>query len=73
MQSLRDCYAVWLEYTDINIERKGLKDSDDDFYLFHHINDVPFNEKGELLETEEKIRLKKLFWKNYYKFYIGKL
>lgn len=58
---------------DINIERKGLKDSDDDFYLFHHINDVPFNEKGELLETEEKIRLKKLFWKNYYKFYIGKL
>lgn len=44
-----------------DIERRSIRGSAEDFYLFHHINDVPFNEKGELLETKETIRLAKLF------------
>lgn len=43
---------------DINREREGIQGSNDDFYKFHHINDVPFNENGELLETEEVRRMK---------------
>lgn len=34
---------------DINVERAHIWGAGDDFYLFHHINDVPFNDKGELL------------------------
>lgn len=45
----------------IDMERHSLRGSGDDFYLFHHINDVPFNEDGELLDTEESIRLARLF------------
>lgn len=41
----------------IDIERNSIRGAKDDFYLFHHINDVPFNENGELLETNEKRRL----------------
>ena len=44
-----------------DIERRNLRGASDDFYLFHHINDVPFNEAGQLLDTEENIRLEKLF------------
>ena len=33
---------------DIELERKRIRGAGDDFYLFHHINDVPFNERGEL-------------------------
>lgn len=44
----------------IDHERRSLRGSGDDFYLFHHINDVPFNENGELLETEETIRLARI-------------
>lgn len=47
-----------------DIENKSIYGSKDDFYLFHHINDVPFNEKGELLETEEVRRLNELFEKH---------
>lgn len=65
--------TLQLGHTSIISETKAMRNANDEFYIFHHINAVPFNEKGELLETEEKIRLKKLFWKNYYKFYIGKL
>ena len=45
---------------DINREREGIQGSNEEFYKFHHINDVPFNENGELLETEEVRRLKKI-------------
>ena len=45
----------------IDLERKSIRGSDDEFYLFHHINDVPFNENGEWMETEEVIRLKRLY------------
>lgn len=34
---------------DINFERAHIWGAGDDFYLFHHINDVPFNDRGELL------------------------
>ena len=42
---------------DLKLERSRIRGASDDFYLFHHINDVPFNEKGELLETEEVKRI----------------
>lgn len=45
---------------DINVEREHLWNSKDDFYQFHHINDVPFNESGELLETEEVRKLREI-------------
>lgn len=44
-----------------DIERRSIRGASDDYYLFHHINDVPFNEKGELLESDEVIRLQRLY------------
>lgn len=44
-----------------DIERRSIRGASDDYYLFHHINDIPFNEKGELMETAEMIRLNRLF------------
>jgi len=51
-----------LEFGKINvdIERKYLFRADDDFYKFHHINDIPFDEAGNLLDTKEVIKLKSL-------------
>lgn len=49
---------------DINVERELLWDSDNEFYKFHHINDVPFSEFGELLETEEVRKLKLINYKH---------
>lgn len=43
------------------LERRRIRGAGEDFYLFHHVNDVPFNEQGELLETEETIRLAALY------------
>lgn len=48
---------------DIDVERAHLWSADDEFYLFHHINDISFNDKGELLETDEVERLKKIMKK----------
>lgn len=48
-------------------ERRNIYGAGDEFYLFNHINDVPFNDNGELLDTEESIRLAKLFDMNRYK------
>lgn len=45
---------------DINVERNGLFGANDDFYLFHHINDIAFNESGELLPTELVRKLEKI-------------
>jgi hypothetical protein len=45
----------------IALERKDIRGIGDYFYKLHHINDVPFNENGELLETEESIRLTRLY------------
>lgn len=48
-----------------DIERSSIRGATDDFYLFHHINDIPFSEDGKLLETEETIRLNRLYWDHY--------
>lgn len=45
---------------DINRERNGIQGANQEFYKFHHINDVSWNEKGELLQTDEMERLKKI-------------
>ena len=45
---------------DLEKEFKYIYRDDPDFYLFHHINDVPFDENGNLLETEEVLKLKKI-------------
>ena len=42
---------------DINAERKSIFCSQDEFYKFHHINDVPFDTYGNFLETVEVRRL----------------
>lgn len=41
-------------------ERELLWNASDEFYKFHHINDVPFDSNGNLLETEEVRKLKKI-------------
>lgn len=43
---------------DLNLERMRIRGAKDDYYLFHHINDVPFTEKGELLERKEMQKLR---------------
>ena len=45
---------------DINEERMQVLGANDDFYLFHHINDVAFNENNELLPTEHVLKLEKI-------------
>ena len=45
---------------DILEERKQVYLSDDDFYLFHHVNDVEFNENDELLPTAHVRKLEKI-------------
>lgn len=45
---------------DINRERAGIQGANQDFCLFHHINDVPWNETGELIGTCETERVKKI-------------
>ena len=45
---------------DWELEKKRMRGSADDFYKFHHINDVPWDAWGELCETEEVRRLKQI-------------
>lgn len=45
---------------DINVERAGIQGASDEFYVFHHINDVPWDAWGELKQTEEVERLKRI-------------
>ena len=42
----------------IDRERMGIQGATQEFYVFHHINDVSWNEQGELLRTKEVERLK---------------
>ena len=49
---------------DIDKERANIYGASDEFYKFHHINDVAYNDKGQLLETEETQKIKKLCPKN---------
>ncbi len=48
-------------------ERRNIYGAENAFYQFNHINDVPFDDNGNLLHTEESIRLERLFNKNRYK------
>lgn len=45
---------------DLEVERANLWRADNDFYAFHHINDIPFDDEGNLLETDEVERLKRI-------------
>ena len=45
---------------DINIERVGIQGQEQDFYKFQHINDVSWDEWGELRQTDEVERLKQI-------------
>ena len=49
---------------DIEIEKKGIFGADDDFYLFHHLNAVDYDEKNNLLPTQHVRRLIRLFDEN---------
>ena len=55
---IKGCLAnLKLGKLDINSERKFIFGAEDEYYQFHHINDVPFNEFDELLEPEEAAKL----------------
>lgn len=41
----------------VKMERDNIYAGNQEFYEFHHINDIPFDEEGNLLETEEVRRL----------------
>ena len=43
---------------DIDRERSFIFGAKDEYYLFHHINDIPFNEFGELLEPSDVAKLR---------------
>jgi len=45
---------------DINVERVGIQGANEEFYKFHHINDVPWDAWGNLLQTEEVEKIKKI-------------
>lgn len=45
---------------DINIERAGIQGANQEFYKFYHINDVPWDVWGNLLQGEEVEWLKKI-------------
>lgn len=49
----------------IDKERKYIYRDNPDFYEFHHINEVPFDENGNFLETDEMIKIKKLIQKHH--------
>lgn len=41
---------------DVNRERAGIQGSQDEFYVFNHLNDVPFDKSGRLLDTKHSYR-----------------
>ncbi len=45
---------------DLDKERRNIFSAEDDFYQLFHINDIPFDEKGNLLETPESTKIKRL-------------
>lgn len=54
---------------DINDERKTIYGYNDDFYLFHHINDVKFDKEGHLLPTDYVSMLDDIYTKKLEKKY----
>lgn len=49
---------------DIEVERKGIYGANDDFYLFHHLNAVDYDDEFNLLPTKHVRQLIKLFDEN---------
>ena len=45
---------------DINVERAGIQGAEQEFYKFHHINDVSWDAWGNLKNTEEVEKLKRI-------------
>lgn len=41
-------------------EKSALFGSKDEHYIFHHINDIPFDENGRFLDTEETMRINRI-------------
>ena len=46
---------------DVDVERSGIFGANDDFYLFNHINDVPFSDDCKLLQTVYCRKLENIF------------
>lgn len=44
---------------DINVERRNIWEANSEFHKFFHVNDVPYDENGNLVETEEQINIRK--------------
>ena len=44
----------------VEVERESIQGAAEEFYRFHHLNDHRFDENGNLLETEEVERLKRI-------------
>jgi len=49
---------------DIEVEKKGIFGANTDFYLFHHINAIDYDEQNNLLPTQHVRKLIKLFDEN---------
>lgn len=49
-----------LGHLNLDKERRNIFDAKNDFYKFFHINDIPYDEQGNLLETEETRKVKRL-------------
>lgn len=49
-----------LGHLNVEMEQDNIYGAEDDFYKFHHINAVSFNENGELEPTEEVKKLERL-------------
>jgi 1-acyl-sn-glycerol-3-phosphate acyltransferase len=47
-----------LGHIDREKESKNIYRNDNDFYEFHHINEIPFDDKGNFKDTEEVLKLK---------------
>ena len=59
-------YNLQIGGVDIKVEREQIWSSEDEFYLFHHINDIPFNENGKLLDAPEVERLRQILNRKMY-------
>lgn len=69
INQVKSIYETWdMANVDKDEERKAIYGYNDEFYLFHHINDVPFGNNNELLPTKHVMELDKIYKKNLHKF-----
>jgi len=69
INQVNSIYKTWeMANVDKDEERKTIYGYNDEFYLFHHINDVSINSNNELMPTNYVIELKKIYKKNLHKF-----